>query len=265
MKYQGSVIIVILALLTVCTVSMYPYGFSQQQKNTVNLQTYLVSDFGNEVDQASNIVWNARFSRFAKPQDASVILSPWDTNACAVAYLEAKPIALPAEAAARMKWCLGIKAEFTKKGYNYIEIYPKVLSNANTSSNIKPNPYAPGTETALNLKGVVKSLDMWVWGGNYKYSMEFYLEDFKGFLHRLPAGLIDYVGWEDFRTEVPAVIPQAENHVPFLKPLKITMIKLWADPEERVDQFYCYFDYFQVQTDEYLERFDGDDLANDVW
>ena len=108
-------------------------------------------------------------------------------------------------------------------------------------------------------------MDMWVWGGNYNYWMEFYLEDYKGFLHRLPAGDISYVGWKNLRTRIPDDIPQAEYHVPFMKPLKLEMIKLWSYPTERVDQFYCYFDYLQVQTDVYLERFNGDDLANNKW
>jgi hypothetical protein len=65
--------------------------------------------------------------------------------------------------------------------------------------------------------------------------------------------------------QIPDNIPQAEMHVPFLKSLSLQMIKLWSYPTERVDQFYCYFSYLQVQTDVYIERFNGDDLANKRW
>jgi hypothetical protein len=129
----------------------------------------------------------------------------------------------------------------------------------------KPDPDLKGKPTYIELIGMVKSLDMWVWGGNYKYWLEFYLVDYKGFLNRLSAGDLTFVGWRNVRTKVPDYIPQAEYHVPFLKSLKLTMVKLWANPTERADQFYSYFDYMQVQTDVYMQRFNGDDMANNRW
>ena len=38
---------------------------------------------------------------------------------------------------------------------------------------------------------------------------------------------------------------------------------MWADPGERAEGFYVYFDRMQIQTDIYIERFDGDDLVKD--
>jgi len=66
-------------------------------------------------------------------------------------------------------------------------------------------------------------------------------------------------------SKIPEYIPQAEHHVPFLKNLKIVMMKLWGYPTERVDQFFVYFDYMQVQTDVYRQRFNGDELAEIKW
>jgi hypothetical protein len=270
MKYKGMLMSfsfsVLLALFIFSTAGrVYPFGFSADQRETVNLQSYVISDFGDEKDRTNNTIWKARFSRYAKPTDPMQELSPPDPKACALNYVEARPLGLPQEMDAKQKYALGIKAEFIKKGYNWIEILPVKASNSIVGSDGKPNEAVEGTPMPIELAGIVKSLDMWVWGGNYKYWLEFYLQDYKGFLHRLPAGDIAFIGWRNMRTKVPDDIPQAEVHVPFLKSLKLQMVKLWAYPTERVDQFYCYFDYMQVQTDVYQERFNGDDLANSRW
>lgn len=268
MKYKGSVVLcsfLIVLFFGIGNSKIYPFGFSEKGRETVNLQTFIISDFGDEKDQSNSIVWKVRFSRFAKPADPSKELSSWDTNACGANYVEAKPLGLPQEVDSKQKWSLGIKAQFLKKSYNWIEVFPTKSAGSIMGAEGKPNTLAEGSSYSMPLVGVIKSLDMWVWGGNYKYWLEFYLTDFKGFLHRLPAGDLDFIGWKNMRTKIPDEIPQAETHVPFLKPLKLEMVKLWAYPVERVDQFYCYLDYLQVQTDVYLERFNGDDLANNRW
>ncbi len=266
MKYKGSIvstIMVILALNLVITRPLFPFGFSAEDKDTVNLQTFVVSDFGDEEDQTNKTIWKANFSRFAKPADVTQVMSDPDPEACNVKYVEAKPLGLPERVDQYQKYSLGVKAQFLKKSYNWIELIPYKSDNAFNGKT--PNMSATGEKSPVTLIGVIKSLDMWVWGGNYNYWMEFYLRDFKGYLHRLNAGDLSYVGWKNLRTKIPDYIPQAEHHVPFMKPLKLEMIKLWSYPNERVDQFYAYFDYMQVQTDVYQERFNGDDLAAQRW
>lgn len=268
MKYRGSlgwigsVALVISLFLT--SSKIYPFGFTEGEKEAMNLQTFVISDFGDAKDQSNNIVWNVRFSRFAKPADPMKEMSEPDTNACKAEYFQAKPLGIPMEMEASQKWSLGIKAQFIRKGYNWLEVYP-VKADSGIMANGKPNPSMKGKPTFIELVGVVKSLDMWVWGGNYRYWLEFYLTDYKGFLNRLSAGDLAFVGWRNVRTKVPDYIPQAEYHVPFLRALKMSMIKIWANPTERADQFYVYLDYMQVQTDVYMQRFNGDDLANNRW
>jgi hypothetical protein len=288
MKCKGSMTVLVLALIFVISgvaSKIHAFGFTEDQRDIMNLQTFVISDFGDEIDQTNGIVWVAKYSRFAKPSDYTKQMSDPDTNSCYLSYQEGKPLGLPHQVDAKQKWCLGIKAQFLKQGFNWIEIYPLALKGGILDASGKPmstivnpsdnslvdnfggkasNKYTDYV-TNFNLDGVVKSLDMWVWGGNYKYWMEFHLQDYKGFLHRLSAGDIKYVGWMNMRTKIPEYIPQAESHVPFLKNLKLILIKLWGYPTERVDQFYVYFDYMQVQTDVYRQRFNGDDLAESRW
>ncbi|MGC8764968.1 MAG: flagellar filament outer layer protein FlaA [Brevinematia bacterium] len=270
MKYKGRLKLFTFLLILFISMAAYnvvfSFGFSEKGRETINLQTITVSDFGDEKDQTNGVVWKVRFSRFAKPSDPTKEMSGWDSNACNVRYFEAKPLGLPQEVDVRQKWSLGVKAQFIKKGYNWIELYPaKTDGKSILDSQGAPNADVEAKLEPLPLVGIIKSLDMWVWGGNYNYWIEFYLLDYKGFLHRIPVGDIKYVGWRNLRTKIPEYIPQAENRVPFLKPLKLQTIKIWAYPDERVDQFYAYFDYLQVQTDVYLERFNGDDLATKAW
>ncbi len=285
MSYKGHVGLLRLFLLSViviffCKVNLFPFSYSGLEKNAVNLQTLVVSDFGNENDQSNNVKWNARFSKFAKPADPMQENSPPDPNSCNITYIEAKPLGLPQLVDARQKWSLGVKAQFLTKGYNWIEVFP-VKGTGTGTSTVTPTPTSTSNAGQTNaqvkpavtegeiyplpLPGQVRSMDIWVWGGNYHYWMEFYVLDYKGFLNRLRAGDIDFVGWKNLMIKIPDTIPQAEMHVPFLKSLSLQMIKLWSYPTERVDQFYCYFNYLQVQTDVYVERFNGDDLANKRW
>lgn len=262
-------LVLLMGLIFIAYSKIYPFGFSSEDKDTMNLQTYVISDFGDATDKEHNIIWKVRFSRFATPTDFNEIKSPPSPKECNGTYISNKPAGISKSQAESQKWVLGVKASFIKKAYNWIEIIPcnyaaGFSGDTPDSSGIAYNEIKTNA-TNLQLVGVVKSLDLWVWGGNYNYWLEFYLRDYKGYLHRLSAGDISYVGWRNMRTKVPEYIPQAEHHVPFLKPLELEMIKLWSYPTERVDQFYAYFDYMQVQTDLYCERFNGDELAEVEW
>lgn len=268
MQHRGKdslMLVLVMSLVFLASVNAFSFGFSGREKNTVNLQTFIVSDFGDGVDKKKGIIWTAKFSRFAKPADSSKEMSEPDSNACKVDYFKAKPLGLPQQTDKAQIWALGVKAEFIKKSYNWIELMPMKAAGGIGTADAKPVASGKLTPEPVVLQGVIKSLDVWIWGGNYKYWVEFYLRDYQGFLHRLSAGDIAYVGWKNVRTKVPTSIKQAEHHVPFMKPLKLEKIKLWSYPTERVDQFYAYFDYMQVQTDVFVQRFNGDDLAKETW
>lgn len=241
--FQRGIYVVIILLIGIGFV--FPFGFTEIGRKTVNLQTVLISDFGDEYDKAHDIEWGANFSYFAPrikdPQTGEEVV---DKSYCDYKYFPGHPSGLLESIMVKQTNVFGIKAAYLRKGFNWIDIIPN-----------KP----------IGFVGVTKTIDFWVWGGNYNWVMDIYVKDFKGYTYRIEAGSIKHIGWKNFLVSIPNYIPQYEPYVPFSKPLSLVKIRLTAAPTERADKFYVYFDYLQLQTDVYMERFDGDDLGKVAW
>ncbi len=145
------------------------------------------------------------------------------------------------------RYVMGIRAAFTRKGYNSISIYP---------------------EEEIVIPGYVKKLDVWVWGANYYYNLEVHLRDYRGVVHKFSLGSLHYMGWKNLSLEIPGYIPQFIRYLPMEKPLTLVRFVVWTEPTERVDDYMIYFDRLKVLTDLYKQRFDGDILADksrEIW
>jgi hypothetical protein len=162
--------------------------------------------------------------------------------------IEGAPIALERyQAEDESQFVFGIRSAFTRKGYNSVWIYP---------------------EEEIVLPGTVKRIDLWVWGANYHYEMEVHLRDFRGIVHRLPLGKLNYIGWRNLGVNIPSYIPQYVRYLPQQKPLSLVRLVIWTQPVERVDDYICYIDHMKIMTDMHRQRFDGDYLAeqsSDIW
>ncbi len=180
--------------------------------------------------------WRASASRFTA--EGFPVIKP---------QVEGAPIALERAATDESEYVLGIRAAFTRKGYNSIYIYP---------------------EEEIVLPGTVKKLDLWVWGANYNYEMEVHLRDFRGIVHKLPLGSLAFIGWRNLSTTIPGHIPQYIRYLPNEAPLTLVRLVIWTQPTERVDDYICYIDHLKILTDMHRNRFDGDMLAErsgDIW
>ncbi len=163
--------------------------------------------------------------------------------------------------------CLGVKTGFKSRGYNFIEVLPPIYKTS-LYKGIQvlfpdeiPNP---NQERFLPIPGRCRTIDMWVAGRNYRYTLEIWLKDFNGFVYALNMGKLDYPGWRDLSVRIPGYINQDEKYIPREKPLKIMKFVLRADPDERAERFYVYFDQLKVFTDVFIQRYDGDDIK-DKW
>ena len=134
---------------------------------------------------------------------------------------------------------LSASVSFFRKGYNFFDLVPTVQK-------IVP--------------GKAETFDVWVWGGNYAYTMEMIFEDYKGYTYTLPLGSLRYIGWKNLSTAVPGFIPQSESYVPRAEGLRFLNFRFWSSPEEKADNFVVLLDYFQTVTDTFRAAYDGSDI-----
>lgn len=211
----------------------------ESKRNTQNIQTFVLTSF----EDAKN--WKAEWSMFAtKKFDKAKQRWVIDDSVNGIKGFEGRPWGVRV---ADEKNVLAVKASFDRKGYNTVEVFPVNPTN--------------GKHQPLYMIGKVQALDLWVWGGNFKYKIEVHLKDYMGYNHVLDGGWLNYIGWRNIRLKVPPTIPQGERYIPRLKTLRFEKFVLISHPAERNDIFYVYFDRMQIQTDIYLQRFDGDEMV----
>lgn len=138
---------------------------------------------------------------------------------------------------------LGVKVSFFRKSYNFFDLIP--------------------TEQKL-IPGQVRTFEVWVWGGNYDYSMEVILSDYLERDHTLSLGSLRYIGWKNLSTPIPLNIVQAEAYVPRIKGLKFMHFRFWSSPRGGSDGFSVFLDYCKVVTDIFRTTYDGADLETEL-
>jgi len=148
---------------------------------------------------------------------------------------------------------LGVQAAFDRVGYNYLEFIPVEDKDGQDG---KPVPMG------ISIPGRAKNMDMWVWGSNYNYYMDVHIRDWRGMVHVIRLGDINFKGWKNLKIEIPPYISQDVKYVPSRKGLELVKIVLWTRPEENVDGFYVYLDHIKVITDMFENPFDGSGLAD---
>jgi hypothetical protein len=154
-------------------------------------------------------------------------------------------------AEAEGKQAFGLNGQFQRRGYNWIDIYPVS----------KENPDAGAAE--IPLSGLVRQLDVWVWGSNLNYRLEVYLRDYTGMIHRIDLGSLRFFGWKNLHAAIPSDFPMSDRALPTKKnSSRFVKFRLWTDPYERVNDFYLYLDHLKVLSDTFTTRFDGDELAD---
>jgi len=146
---------------------------------------------------------------------------------------------------------IGVYSKFNRKGYNNFEIYPAAKDS---QGNLVPQGIA--------LPGVVKMIDIWVWGSNYRLYLDAYVRDYRGVPYVLHFGSLDFQGWKDLQVSVPSTIHQAQSYLPQFQGLHLTKLVVTTDPTEKVDGFFVYFDQLKILTDMHQSPYDGKGLNN---
>ncbi|MGL4562908.1 MAG: flagellar filament outer layer protein FlaA [Brevinema sp.] len=305
--------------LAVMAVPFNVYG--QHKKEPFVFKNFTLSDFGDGSDTAQSIVWKPTFSEFAvqaKGEDQQNTQDPAggdqqnqatgnqtqgdtntvvvlgqnpDPNINAVRYSEAVPEGVTDLVSGPQKYVLGVKAQFTQQGYNWIELYPHRIGssenqqasnpedpaatpaqqatptseNTTTAPDSPPDLNAESTKFKIPFKGIATDISMWVWGGYYAWWVELYVRDYLNYDYQFPMGDLLYTGWKQKRVQIPSSVIQTRKRLPAIQSLSFEKIKLWSFPTEHVNQFYVYFDLLQHGSIVEMDVFNGKNLAEDIW
>lgn len=195
--------------------------------------------------------WIVRGSKFTKEGWPRIAYpDAWPT-----ALFDSNPDNLPLKV-------LGVNGRFNRLGFNYIELFPAVEYNGDEDD---PRVITVGDKKYLpqpyRLPGIAKAIDIWVWGSNYRYTLEIHIRDSRGVPYVLQMGSLSFKGWRNLTAQIPSSIPQTQNYLPSYLGLTLTKIVVRTEPGEKVDNFFVYFDNMKILTDMHTTPFDGRDLA----
>lgn len=138
---------------------------------------------------------------------------------------------------------LGVKTYFVDRGFDRVEVKP-------------PHPYV--------LKGKVRQFSIWVLGRNYRHTMYLKVRDYRGTLHKIRLGRLDFFGWRKFTVAVPGWIPQSTRFALLDKNLQFLSIFVVSDVHEVGGEFYFYVDGLKALVDKSELVYPGSEIK-DNW
>lgn len=221
------------------------------QHQTVNLESKVIQTF-DDPEADPWFVFGSRFATAGFPKSA---------------YAKTWPVAVFGNSPENQEMrSLGIASLFDRKESNWIDIIPGTKSGEGAEATFEPKE--------LDLPGRVFNIDMWIWSGNYDYTVEVYVRDYKGVVHKLRMGTMNHYGWKNFIVDIPDSVPQSKRYLPRTEILRLVKFRIWTSPNEVVSApvraeapahekaIYFYFDQLKVLTDTFELKFDGDNLTD---
>ena len=137
---------------------------------------------------------------------------------------------------------LGVKTYFMDRGFDRVEVFP-------------PNEYI--------IRGRAKEVKVWVLGRKFRHTLYVKLRDYRGNIHKLKMGRLDFWGWREMSAIIPGWLPQSANYAIMDRNLHFVSFFVEHDIYEPPGPFYFYLDQFRVVTD--LSEFTGDENIRDNW
>ena len=140
------------------------------------------------------------------------------------------------------KYVLGVKTYFLDRGYDRVEVFPS-------------NEYI--------IRGKAREVKVWVLGRKFRHTLFIKLRDYRGKLHKIKIGRLDFWGWKEMSVIIPGWLPQSSTYALLDKNLHFVSFFVECDKFEVPGTFYFYMDQFRIITD--LSEFTGDETIKDTW
>jgi len=138
---------------------------------------------------------------------------------------------------------LGVKGRITDRGFDRIEVKA-------------PHEYV--------IKGIGRQLSVWVLGRNYRHTLYVKLRDYKGRLHKVRMGRLNFMGWRKLTVTIPGSIPQSSRYSLLNKNLQFVSLFVQSDYHEIGGSFYFYLDDLRMKVDSSEMGYPGS-LIKDTW
>jgi hypothetical protein len=162
------------------------------------------------------------------------------------------------------KQALGVHFRFKYPGYNSVHLLPPPEVQWDDPTR-KVMTYDPRTgaeiqERAIQLPGRAKGISVWFHGRGNDYTLEAWVKDYRGDVHILKLGSLNFVGWRPLRAFIPENVPQETQSYPQTRVTKIVRLVIRATPYAGTEDVYMFFDQLKVLTDVFEVNFDGQNL-----
>jgi len=145
----------------------------------------------------------------------------------------------------RNKYVLGVKVEFMRRDWSWLSVVPA-----------KPT----------RIKGITKSLSVWVVGRNYKHTLSMVLKDYLDRPKYLKAERMIWVGWKLVTVNLPDTIEQENYKISEDRGITFMGFRIDFEPDDILGRpFYVYFDYLTADTDLFSEKNQNPDDMMDNW
>jgi hypothetical protein len=116
---------------------------------------------------------------------------------------------------------LGIKTWFEQRGFDRVEVKP-------------PHEYV--------IKGKARQFSIWVLGRKFRHRLSLKVRDYRGKIHTLDMGRLDFFGWKKLTVTIPGWLPQSTRYSLLDKNLHFISLFVTSDVHEVPGTFYFYLD-----------------------
>jgi hypothetical protein len=138
---------------------------------------------------------------------------------------------------------LGVKTYFVDRGFDRVEVKP-------------PHEYI--------ISGTGRQLSVWVLGRQFRHTLYAKLRDYRGKVHKLRFGRLDFFGWRKLTMTIPGWLPQSTRYALLDKNLHFVSLFTVSDEKEVPGTFYFYVDDLRMKVDTSEANYPGSQIK-DVW